>query len=80
MGHLAEDIDKISRALENAPNGDYEIRLRSESKEQVMDIAKAMNLYLYHPCDAKPYHWFMYNMPTSNHALKIRITVRGPYL
>ena len=78
--NLLEDIQYISKALKNAPNGDYEIKLRSEDTQQVIETAESMNVFLYHPCESKPYYWFIYKANSNNPLKKIVITVRGSYI
>lgn len=79
MESLMGRIHQVSVLLNSAPDGTYDITLRSEDSEQLKRAAEDLNVFLYHPCEAKPYYWFVYNME-DNHKKKINIKVKGSYI
>jgi hypothetical protein len=83
MGKITlSEIYKVAHLLENAPDGDYRIILRDEDDnvEHFKQMAQDLNVFLYYPYEGRPYHWFIYEVPTKSTGLSIDIEVRGPYI
>ena len=79
MESLLGKINQLSVLLDSAPDGIYDITLYSEETDQIKRAAEELNVFLYHPCDPKPYYWFMYEVE-SDMRKKINVKVKGPYI
>lgn len=73
------DIYKISHLLRNAPEGEYNIILYCDDKDKIKEMAQELNVFLYHPHDSHPRHWFVYS-DTNNPKRFVDIRVEGPYI
>jgi len=79
MESLIGRIHKLSVALKDAPDGTYDVMLWADDSEQLKRAAEELNVFLYHPCEAKPYYWFIYDME-NDYRKKISIKVKGSYI
>ena len=67
---LEEQVSKLSM------KADHNTVMYMDTSEEVINAAKHLNIYLYHPYESKNYYWFIYKSKVAS----LTVKVKGPSL